>query len=290
MNNNRLLNEPLRKHTTMHVGGPCREFVTVQNIDELIEILQEYGAQNLPYQVIGKGSNLLVKDEGYPGAIIVLSGALAQITFDGNRVHCGAGVPLSVLCRRCAEQSLQGLEFAYGIPGVVGGAVYMNAGAYGGEMKDVLTAVTVLDEAFRTREILAQDLALSYRHSACMEHNWVILDATFTLQPGDKAQLQQYMKDLMQRRAAKQPLEYGSAGSMFKRPQGAYAAQLIEECGLKGYRVGDAAVSEKHAGFVVNYGNANFADILAVCHHVQETVQAQTGFRLEMEPEILGEG
>ena len=282
--------EPLSSHTTFKVGGPCAAFVTVPDIPAVQHILQWLRTNRIPHRLIGRGSNLLCPDTGYAGVVLVLGGALStEITCDGETLTAGAGVSLKSLCLAALNQSLAGLEFAYGIPGTVGGAVFMNAGAYKGEMSQVLTSVTVLDEAGNLRELSADELQLSYRHSVFMEQpDWMILKATLTLTKGDPEAIRAKMHDLLGRRQAKQPLEFPSAGSTFKRPaEDAYASKLIDECGLKGYRVGGAQVSEKHAGFVINRGGATFADIMAVCRHVQETVFAQTGYRLELEPELL---
>lgn len=283
--------EPLSAHTTFRVGGNCRAFVTVKDREGAQGILRYLRANAVPYRLIGRGSNLLVPDTGYPGVVLVLGGQLAEVCepaeSDSETVVCGAGASLKNLCLAALGRSLTGLEFAYGIPGTVGGAVYMNAGAYDGEISQVLKSVTVLNESGEPEILPAEALSLSYRHSIFMERSAVILEAEFRLRTGDAAAIRGRMQELLARRQAKQPLEYPSAGSTFKRPAGSYASLLIDQCGLKGYRVGGAQVSEKHAGFVVNRGGATYADIMAVCRHVQETVKAQTGYELELEPETL---
>lgn len=279
---------PLSGHTTFKIGGACEAFVTVPSAEACQSVLTYLREHRIPHTVIGRGSNLLVPDEGYAGVVIRLGGTLAEgLTIEDGIVVCGAGVLLKNLCQFALERSLTGLEFAYGIPGTVGGAVYMNAGAYDGEISQILQFVTILDEQGTVRTLSAEALGLGYRHSIFMERNWVILNAGFWLESGNMDDIRAKMQDLLGRRKSKQPLEFPSAGSTFKRPVGGYASKLIDECGLKGYTVGGAQVSEKHAGFVINRGSATFADVMAVCCHVQETVKAQTGFALELEPEIL---
>ena len=220
-----------------------------------------------------------------------LGGALAEeIRCADGIVTCGAGVTLQKLCQFALDHCLTGLEFAYGIPGSVGGAVYMNAGAYDGEFSQILLSVTLLDDSGEIRTVSADELELSYRHSILMEKKWTVLTVSVVLEEGSRDEIRAKMQDLIGRRKSKQPLEFPSAGSTFKHPAGSFASKLIDECGLKGYTVGGAQVSEKHAGFVINRGGATFADIMAVCSHVQETVLKQTGFRLELEPEILKAG
>lgn len=279
---------PLSEHTTFKIGGACRALVTVPDAESCQTVMTYLRGHRIPHRVIGRGSNLLVPDEGYAGVVIRLGGGLAEgITIEDGMVVCGAGVHLKNLCLFALEHSLTGLEFAYGIPGSVGGAVFMNAGAYDGEISQVLQFVTILDEEGKLRTLSAEALSMRYRHSIFMERNWVILSAGFWLESGNTDEIRAKMQDLLGRRKSKQPLEFPSAGSTFKRPEGSYASKLIDECGLKGYTVGGAQVSEKHAGFVINRGGATFADVTAVCRHVQETVKAQTGYVLELEPEIL---
>ncbi len=274
--------------TTFKIGGACRALVTVPTAEACQKIVGYLRKQQIPFSLIGRGSNLLCPDEGYDGVILKLGGALAaEPELQNGLVVCGAGTALKTLCLFACNHSLTGLEFAYGIPGTVGGAVFMNAGAYGGEMSQVLESVQVLDDAGNLRELPASALALGYRHSVFMEQDWLILSASVKLEEGCQDAVRAQMQDLIGRRKEKQPLEFPSAGSTFKRPEGSYASKQIDECGLKGLRVGDAQVSEKHAGFVINRGQATFADVMALCAKVQEIVLAQTGYRLELEPEIL---
>ena len=280
----------LSELTTFKIGGACRALITLPDIAACQTIITYLRENKIPFTLIGRGSNLLAPDQGYEGVVLKLGGALASdITEENGAVTCGAGVSLKNLCLFALEHALTGLEFAYGIPGSVGGAVFMNAGAYDGEFSQILESVTVLDENGALMTLSASELNLGYRHSVFMEHPWIILQATVRLASGDPEAIRAKMQDLLGRRKSKQPLEFPSAGSTFKRPAGSFASKLIDECGLKGYTVGGAQVSEKHAGFVINRGGATFADVMAVCQHVQEVVKAQTGFILELEPEIIGE-
>ena len=279
---------PLASLTTFQIGGPCTALVTLPDEAAAQTVISYLRENQLPYSLIGRGSNLLCPDAGYDGIVLRLGGDLAErITYKDGIITCGAGLSLKKLCLFALEHCLTGLEFAYGIPGSVGGAVFMNAGAYDGELSQILLSVTVLDENCEIRTIPAEELGLSYRHSILMDKAWIVLTASVMPEPGIQDEIREKMQDLLGRRRAKQPLEFPSAGSTFKRPAGSYASKLIDECGLKGYTVGGAQVSEKHAGFVINRGGATFADVMAVCGHVQQTVRAQTGFVLELEPEIL---
>lgn len=282
---------PLAGLTTFKIGGPCAALVTLSDRESTNTVLTYLRKHQIPHSVIGRGSNLLCPDEGYEGIVLRLGGERMQemtLSDDGTGIRCGAGASLHKLCQFALDNSLTGLEFAYGIPGSVGGAVYMNAGAYEGEISQVLASANVYQPDGTFRELTNSELNLSYRHSVCMEHpDWVIADAFFTLQKGNPDDIRAKMQELLGRRKAKQPLEFPSAGSTFKRPAGSFASKLIDECGLKGYTVGGAQVSEKHAGFVINRGGASFADVMTLCDHVRETVQQQTGFVLELEPEIL---
>ena len=233
--------------------------------------------------ILGNGSNLLVSDNGIEGAVITLDGDFKEITVDGDIITSGSGAKLSRLCSVALENSLTGLEFAYGIPGSVGGAMYMNAGAYGGEMKDVALSVTALTPDGEIREVPAEELALGYRTSIFKTNGDIILFAKYKLAQGDPAAIKEKMDDVMNRRKTKQPLEYPSAGSVFKRPEGAFAGTLIEQCGLKGKTVGGAQVSEKHAGFIINIGGATCDDVMGLVKLVQDTVKAETGYFLERE-------
>lgn len=279
--------EPMKDHTTFRIGGPCDFLVSVNNIDELsfvISLCREYSRD---YLILGNGSNLLVNDEGLNKVVIRLCGDFKQILIDGTSVKCGAGVTLSKLCTFSLANSLSGLEFAYGIPGTLGGAVYMNAGAYGGEIKDVICSVTHLNTDGEVETVNADDAKLSYRHSIYKENGFVILGAEFKLTADNKDDIKARMDDFMNRRITKQPLEFPSAGSVFKRPVGAYAGALIEQCGFKGYSVGDAQVSEKHSGFIINRGDATCQDVLRLINEIQTKVQSQTGYFLEREIILL---
>ncbi len=282
-----LAEEPLSKHTSFQVGGACRAFVSVNSVEtvrSLVAFLNEYA---VPFTVLGRGSNIIAADEGYDGVIIGFGAEFSHITLEGGYLTCEAGASLKDVCLFALEHSLGGLEFAYGIPGSAGGALYMNAGAYGGEMDHVVYSAEVLEQDGTIRTIEREDLALSYRHSRFMEQGGIILSVTLALELDEPHEIRGRMDDYMNRRRTKQPLEYPSAGSTFKRPEGDFASRLIEVCGLKGRSVGGAQVSEKHSGFVINTGGATCADILALAEVVQREVEQQTGFRLELEPVLL---
>lgn len=278
-----LLNEPMSAHTTFKIGGAADILITVGNLSELQTVISACKASDMPYMILGNGSNLLVSDDGIEGAVIALDGDFKEITVEAQTVTAGAGAKLSRLCTVAMEYGLSGLEFAYGIPGTVGGAMYMNAGAYGGEMKDVALSVTALSRDGSVREVPASEMALGYRTSVFKTNGDIILFAKYNLHTGDKTGIKAQMEDIMGRRKSKQPLEYPSAGSVFKRPEGAFAGTLIEQCGLKGKTVGGAQVSEKHAGFIINVGGATCSDVMDLVKIVQDTVKAQTGYVLERE-------
>ncbi len=278
---------PLSTATTFRIGGAAELFVEVppQAAAEAVRLLTEEG---LPVLWIGRGSNLLVGDGGVTGAVVRLTGVPEELRRDGETVTAGAGCSLSALCRAAREAGLAGLEFAFGIPGTVGGGVYMNAGAYGGELRQVLESVEVLRPDGSVCRRTAESLQLGYRHSALMEEGGVVLSAAFRLTPDDPAAIGARMEELMTRRREKQPLEYPSAGSFFKRPEGHFAGALIEQCGLKGYRVGDAQVSEKHAGFVVNRGRATCEQVCRLAQEVRTRVCDETGVTLCPEVRLIG--
>ncbi len=280
-------NEPLAEHCTFKIGGPARVFVAPQEEEQLCKAILLCRDLRLPYYLLGNGSNILFADEGWSGVILDTSALKSSIQREGCTLRAGAGTLLSSLCREALRAGLTGLEFAYGIPGTVGGAVYMNAGAYGGELKDVLTRVRYLNQEGQIVCAEAAELDLSYRHSIFEENGGCILSAEFRLTPGDPAEIQAKMEDLMGRRRDKQPLDKPSAGSIFKRPAGAFAGALIDQCGLRGYRHGGAAISEKHCGFVVNLGGASCADVLALCDEVRDIVQEKTGYLLEKEIRVV---
>ena len=275
--------EPMKAHTTFKIGGEADVFVTVNTVDELTLTVKACRRDGVPFMILGKGSNLLVSDNGIEGAVILLDGDFKEITVDGDTITCGAGVSLSKLCTVALDNGLSGLEFAYGIPGTVGGAVYMNAGAYGGETKDVCIEAQYLTPDGEIGAYAGEALDFSYRHSVFKTNDDIILFAKYKLTPDDKTAIKARMDDFMDRRRTKQPLEYPSAGSVFKRPVGAFAGTLIEQCGLKGKTVGGAQVSEKHAGFIINVGDATCDDVMNLVKFVQDTVKADTGYELECE-------
>ena len=281
--------EPLAQHTTFRIGGPAALWVEVPTADVMAELHRACAESRVPCVVLGCGSNVLASDAGFNGVILhPAAPEFTQITVTGDRVTAGAGAKLSALAVCARDHGLSGLEFAYGIPGSVGGAVYMNAGAYGGEIKDALVRCTVLTRDHRIETRPAESLALAYRHSALMENGAAVLAARLRLHPDDPDAIAARMADYLGRRKAKQPLEYPSAGSVFKRPEGHFAGALIEQCGLKGCTVGGAQVSKKHAGFIVNRGGATAHDVRALVAHIQETVLRETGVALECEIRTLG--
>ena len=280
-------NEPLAAHCTFKIGGPAQLFVQPQTEQQLCSAAALCKEQAVRYYLLGNGSNILFADEGFAGVVIDISALGSDIAVEGNMLTAGAGVRLAALFRAALEHGLSGLEFAYGIPGTVGGAVYMNAGAYGGEMKDVLTVVRYLTAEGEVVQASAAELDLSYRHSIFEENGGCILSAQFALQPGNAADIRAKMDELMAKRVDKQPLDKPSAGSTFKRPAGAFAAALIDQCGLRGFRHGGAAVSDKHCGFVVNLGGATCADVLALCDEVRAIVKEKTGYELEKEIRVV---
>lgn len=279
---------PLAELTSFRIGGPADKVITLPDVAAAAAINGILVSQNIPHFWIGKGSNLLVSDAGFRGVVLKLASGGAPERLDGERVRCFGGVALPALSRFAQVQGLTGLEFACGIPGSVGGAVLMNAGAYGGCMGDVLESVTVL-RGDRAVELPADELALGYRHTAMMESGEPIVSATFRLQPGDAAAIDARMTELLTARREKQPLEYPSAGSFFKRPEGHFAGALIENCGLKGFRVGNAEISRKHAGFVINVGGATCADVQELARQVRRKVLTETGVLLEPEVRLIGE-
>lgn len=276
--------ESMKNHTSFKIGGEADVFVKIKDASSLKTVLWSARENDVPVFILGKGSNILVSDEGIEGAVISLLG-LDEISLEEDTITCGAGVVLSVLCRFARDNSLTGLEFAYGIPGSVGGAVYMNAGAYGGEMADVLESVTCMDKDGNICEISAKDMELGYRNSVFMKNGMIVLSAKLRLKSGKQEDITAAMEDYMNRRLSKQPLEYPSAGSTFKRPEGYFAGALIEENGLKGMSVGGAMVSEKHAGFVINYKNASCKDVRELINRIAECVFENNGVKLQ--PEVI---
>ena len=285
------VDEPMARHTTFQIGGPADRFLTVENAAQLQGLLSCLRQAGIPYLVLGKGSNLLVSDKGIRGAVLHLGGDFkkVEVLTDGRTLRAGAGAPLASVCALARERSLTGLEFAWGIPGSVGGGAYMDAGAYGGEMRDVVSRVLHLGPDGAPGEAKGEELCFGYRKSRYTGGEDIITAVEFTLQPGDPAAIAGKMEELMARRKDKQPYDMPSAGSVFKRPQNGFAAALIEQCGLKGRRVGGAQVSEKHAGFIVNTGGATCQDVLGLIAVIQKTVEEQTGTCLECEVRVTGE-
>lgn len=283
------LNEPMEVHTTFRVGGPADYFVTPGTGEELADVIACCKAEGVPYYIIGNGSNLLVSDNGYRGAVIQIFKAMSQVEVDGSRIAAQAGALLSGIAAKALENGLAGFEFAAGIPGTLGGACVMNAGAYGGEMKDVLKQVTVLSKEGRIFTIPAQELELGYRTSIIAKKGYIVLEAVIELREGDVQEIKALMDELKEKRVTKQPLEFPSAGSTFKRPEGYFAGKLIQDAGLRGFQVGGAQVSEKHCGFVINKDHAAAADIEKLMQQVSEKVYADSGVRLEPEVKRLGE-
>jgi len=277
-------NEPMANRTTFKIGGAARLITLPKSEEEIAAVIRKCNACGIRYMAIGNGSNLLVSDEGIDACVILLGKAFSDIRkLDDTTVYAEAGASLMKLCKFALENGMSGLEFAYGIPGSCGGAAFMNAGAYGGEMKDVLFKCSHLTKDGEIGTLEGDDLRLSYRHSAYYDNGCVITGLYLKLHPADKADIKAKMDDLLQRRKDKQPLEYPSAGSTFKRPEGYFAGALIEECNLKGARVGGAEVSTKHAGFVINKGGATCQDVLDLCSKISDTVQREKGVALEME-------
>ena len=284
-----LLAEPMTKHTSFHIGGPAELMAQPQSEAELQSLLLKAAEAAVPVTLVGNGSNLLVRDKGIRGLVIKLGSMLRDIKVSGNVLTFGSGVSLAQASKKAAELGLSGMEFAVGIPGSIGGAVYMNAGAYDGEMSKVVKSVRVMDAAGKVSELSAGELDFGYRHSALQGSGKIVTSVTVELAAGDKQAIAEKMADFSNRRITKQPLELPSAGSMFKRPPGYFAGTLIDQTGLKGYTVGGAQVSTKHAGFVVNIGGATAADVLQLISDVQAKVFAAHGVHLEPEVLVLGE-
>ena len=284
-----LLAEPMTKHTSFHIGGPAELMAQPQSEAELQSLLVKAAEAAVPVTLVGNGSNLLVRDKGIRGLVIKLGSMLRDINVSGNVLTFGSGVSLAQASKKAAELGLSGMEFAVGIPGSIGGAVYMNAGAYDGEMSKVVKSVRVMDAAGEVSELSAGELDFGYRHSALQGSGKIVTSVTVELAAGDKQAIAEKMADFSNRRITKQPLELPSAGSMFKRPPGYFAGTLIDQTGLKGYTVGGAQVSTKHAGFVVNIGGATAADVLQLISDVQAKVFAAHGVHLEPEVLVLGE-
>lgn len=280
-------NEPMALHTTFKIGGPAKLAVFPKNENEISDVIKKCKEENVRYMVVGNGSNLLVADEGIDAVVILLGKEFGEVKLiDDTTIFAEAGALLMKVCRFALENGLSGLEFAYGIPGSCGGGAFMNAGAYGGELGDVMFRCDHIDKDGNKGSLEGDDLKLAYRHSAYYENGCVITGAYFKMQKADKEEIKAKMADYMSRRRDKQPLEYPSAGSTFKRPEGNFAGALIEQCGLKGTSVGGAEISTKHAGFVINKGGATCKDVLDLCKKVADTVKAEKGIDLEMEVRV----
>ena len=282
------INEPMKNHTTFKIGGPAQYYVTPESVTQIQEVVSLCRDMNIPLHVIGNGSNILVGDDGVDGVVLALFNTFSDYEIKDNVITAQAGMSLIKLAVIALREGLTGLEFASGIPGSVGGAVYMNAGAYDGQMKDVVTSVTVLDEAGNIRILGRDELDMGYRTSAVAKHNMIVLQVIIELKAGDKEQIKDRMNQLSELRKQKQPLEYPSAGSTFKRPEGYFAGKLIADAGLKGYGIGGAAVSEKHAGFVVNMGGATAKDVVELTDYIKKRIIEQFGVTLELEIKKIG--
>ena len=278
--------EPMSAHTSFKIGGAAEYFVSTTDIIQAALILRYCSENQIPLLVMGNGSNLLVSDSGIDGVVLHIDASTIDV--EGTRMTVQAGTSLIRTCLAACEHGLSGLEFAYGVPGTMGGGVYMNAGAYGGQLSDVVRSVTALTARGEVVELTAEQLAFGYRHSVLMEQPLTVWSVTMELKPDDPALIRSRMEEHMAARKAKQPLEYPSGGSFFKRPEGHFAGALIEQCGLKGFAVGGAQVSEKHAGFVINRGGATCADVMALCRQVQEQVKAKFDVSLEREVQLVG--
>lgn len=284
-----LTNEPMRKHTTFRIGGPADYFVCPENIEEVQKVVCLCNEMDMPFYLLGNGSNLLVGDKGYRGIIIRLYKQMDKIEVSGTKIKAQAGALLVKVANEACKNGLTGLEFAGGIPGTLGGAVVMNAGAYGGEMKDVLEEVTVLTKEGEILTLNKEELELGYRTSIIGRKGYIALEVVLRLKEKNADEIRAYMNELREKRVTKQPLEYASAGSTFKRPEGHFAGQLIEKAGLRGFQVGDAQVSEKHCGFVINRGQATAKDVMDLMREVSAKVEEKFGVTLEPEVKRLGE-
>ena len=282
-------NEPMSEHTSFKAGGRADLFAEPQNTDQLRDLMQLLNEESIQYMVLGNGSNVLVRDGGYRGVIVRLGEAFNYIKREGNSLICGSGTLMSAAARFAASEGLSGLEFASGIPGSIGGAVFMNAGAYDGEISHVIESADVINEDGKVVTLTKDELDFGYRSSLVMKKGYVVLSATFALKKGTVKTIKELIDDLTNKRESKQPLEYPSAGSTFKRPTGYFAGKLIQDAGLKGYSIGGAAVSEKHSGFVINKGNATAKDITDLIKYIQDEVKRQFGVDLHPEVRIIGE-
>ena len=286
---NVLKDEPMKMHTTFRIGGPADYFIQPSKIEEIRRIVAVCRECSIPYYIMGNGSNLLVGDKGFRGVIVQVFKQMSDVYADGERVYAQAGALLSKTAAVACEASLTGMEFSSGIPGTLGGALRMNAGAYGGEMKQIVESAEVLTSEGEVLNLTNEELGMGYRTSVIAKNDYVALSAVLKLEKGDRQEIRAYMEDFKERRVTKQPLEFGSAGSTFKRPEGYFAGKLIQDSGMQGYRVGDAQVSEKHCGFVINRGNATAAEVMQLMKDVADRVEEKFGVRLEPEVRRIGE-
>lgn len=281
--------EEMKNHTTFEIGGPCDVMIIPENKEQVLNTLKTIKEHGFSYMVIGNGSNLLVSDQGLRMVIIKLGEAFSQIKIEGEKVYAQAGAELAEVAKASIEEGLAGMEYVSGIPGNIGGAITMNAGAYGGEMKDIVGTVTCLGQDLEIRTYTNEDMHFSYRHSRVQEENLIVLEVELALEKGNQEEIDELYHSLTQRREEKQPLEYASAGSTFKRPEGYYAGKLIDDAGLRGYKHNNAMVSEKHCGFVINTGGAACDDVLYVIRHIQKEIYDKYRVKLQTEVKILGE-
>ncbi|GFN34359.1 UDP-N-acetylmuramate dehydrogenase [Tepidimicrobium xylanilyticum] len=284
-----LFDEPMKNHTSFKIGGPADIMIIPNREDDITKSIKFCRENNIRYFVMGNGTNLLVKDTGIRGVVIKISNGFDNIEIQGDKVICQSGALLSKVAKKALKNSLTGFEFASGIPGTIGGAITMNAGAYGGEMKDIVVKVRVLDKNNRVVEFSNEEMDFRYRGSKVVDQGLVVLGAEFKLKNGDFSQIKERMEDLTERRVSKQPLELPSGGSTFKRPEGHFAGKLIEDAGLRGVRFGDAQVSEKHCGFIVNRGEATFEQVLTLIRTIQKIVYDKFNVILEPEIKIIGD-
>lgn len=284
-----LTDEPMKKHTTFRLGGPADYFICPADAEQTAAVIHICSEEGIPWFILGNGSNLLVSDRGYRGVVIQIYKNMNRIRVEGDRMYVQAGALLSSAAKKALDAGLTGMEFASGIPGTLGGASVMNAGAYGGEMKDILESVIVLTPGGQVCTLEAHELEMGYRTSAVKKKGYIVLEAVLKLCPGEREAIRERMEELKVQRVTKQPLEYPSAGSTFKRPEGYFAGKLIQDAGLRGYRVGGAQVSEKHCGFVINTGEASAADVAKLIRDVQDRVYEQFQVKLEPEVKFLGD-
>ena len=283
-----LFDEPMKNHTSFKIGGSAQIFCQPQNAEEIINLIKYFKENKIDFFVIGYGSNLLVSDDGIEGAVIKIGDRMSEISVDGNRIKANAGALLSKTAKFALKEGLSGMEELSGIPGSIGGAVYMNAGAYGREMKDVVKEVTYITKDLKIETLKNEDLCFDYRKSIFTDSGDIVISCVFELVKDDKEKIEEKMKEFTKRRNEKQPITYPSAGSTFKRPQGYFAGKLIEDCNLKGYSIGGAQISQKHAGFIINTGNAKAKDVLDLIDYTKKCVKEKFDVLIEPEVKIIG--